>query len=72
MSAGFWLVCLLVSACGVLVWLALQASYRNGRMQARHESDVEQRKTVMQAAHVRDRLLRDPAFARSVRERFTR
>ena len=62
----------LCCACALLLWMVVRASYHNGQLDERHDNDEEQRKTVIQAAHVRDRLLRDAVFARRVRARFTR
>lgn len=71
MTVG-WLIGLLAVTTASLVWLVLRLSYREGQQDERHENDRLRQTTALDAAHVRDRLVRDPAFARSVRDRFSR
>lgn len=53
---------------GFLVWLA----FRNGRVTEKSSKESEINEAVRRALLVRDRLQRDPDYARRVRERFTR
>ncbi len=53
---------------GLVVWL----SYRSGRFEQRDDDNDRTSQAMAQAAHTRDRLVRDPAFAKRVRARFRR
>lgn len=67
-----WAIALLAAITATLAGLVLRLRYREGQQDERHENDKLRQSTVLDATHVRDRLVRDPAFARSVRDRFSR
>lgn len=69
------LLCLglaLAGVSGFLAWLVMRLSYRDGRQDERHDSDTSRHNAAVDAAYIRDRLVRDAAFARRVRDRFSR
>lgn len=53
---------------GLVVWL----SHRSGRFEERDDDHDRKSQAMAQALHIRDRLMRDHAFAERVRARFRR
>lgn len=71
-TMALWLAAVLTPLIGILGWLVLRLSYRDGQQDERHDHDTARQNTVQDAARIRDRLVHDAAFARRVRERFSR
>lgn len=67
---------LLIAACGALlaglIWALVRQSYARGRAQEQSDDANRTSQAMAQAALVRDRLVHDAAFARRVRDRFSR